>query len=68
MRLPTDDEWRQMAQHYGGVGNDSPDKGKAAYSPSIAAPTSASVPASLAITNVPKIAVSALDLTVFFRF
>ena len=30
-RLPTDDEWRQMAQHYGGLGNDSPDKGKAAY-------------------------------------
>src|SRR5207247_10405099 len=29
-RLPTDDEWRQMARHYGGVGNDSPDKGKAA--------------------------------------
>src|SRR5688500_17059863 len=24
-RLPTDDEWRQMAKHYGGVGNDSPD-------------------------------------------
>jgi uncharacterized protein (TIGR02145 family) len=30
-RLPTDDEWRQMATHYGGLGNDSPDKGKAAY-------------------------------------
>jgi len=30
-RLPTDDEWREMAKHYGGVGNDSPDKGKAAY-------------------------------------
>ena len=30
-RLPTDDEWRQMAKHYGGVGDDSPDKGKAAY-------------------------------------
>jgi uncharacterized protein (TIGR02145 family) len=30
-RLPTDDEWRQMAKHYGGVGNDSPEKGKAAY-------------------------------------
>jgi uncharacterized protein (TIGR02145 family) len=30
-RLPTDDEWRQMAMHYGGLGNDSPDKGKAAY-------------------------------------
>ena len=30
-RLPTDDEWRQMADHYGGVGNNSPDKGKAAY-------------------------------------
>jgi uncharacterized protein (TIGR02145 family) len=30
-RLPTDDEWRQLAKHYGGVGNDAPDKGKAAY-------------------------------------
>ena len=30
-RLPTDDEWRQMAKHYGGLGNDSPDKGKATY-------------------------------------
>src|SRR6478672_904758 len=24
-RLPTDDEWRQMATHSGGLGNDSPD-------------------------------------------
>jgi uncharacterized protein (TIGR02145 family) len=30
-RLPTDDEWRQMAKHYGGVSADSADKGKAAY-------------------------------------
>jgi uncharacterized protein (TIGR02145 family) len=30
-RLPTDDEWRQMAKHYGGVSADSPDKGKAAF-------------------------------------
>src|SRR5205085_82142 len=30
-RLPTDDEWRQMAQHYGGVSADANDKGKAAY-------------------------------------
>jgi uncharacterized protein (TIGR02145 family) len=30
-RLPTDDEWRQMAKHYGGVSQDSDDKGKAAY-------------------------------------
>ena len=31
-RLPTDDEWRQLATHYGGgLGNDSPEKGKAAY-------------------------------------
>src|SRR5215475_6667973 len=28
-RLPTDDEWRQLAKRYGGV--DSPEKGKAAY-------------------------------------
>jgi uncharacterized protein (TIGR02145 family) len=30
-RLPTDDEWRQLAKQYGGLGNDSPDKGRAAY-------------------------------------
>jgi len=30
-RLPTDDEWRQMAKHYGGVSADSDDGGKAAY-------------------------------------
>ncbi len=30
-RLPTDDEWRQLAKRYGGVSEDSPDKGKAAY-------------------------------------
>jgi uncharacterized protein (TIGR02145 family) len=30
-RLPTDDEWRQMAKRYGGVGEDSDDRGHAAY-------------------------------------
>jgi uncharacterized protein (TIGR02145 family) len=30
-RLPTEDEWRQMAKHYGGVREDSDDNGKAAY-------------------------------------
>ena len=30
-RLPTDDEWRQMAKQYGGVSEDSDDRGKAAY-------------------------------------
>jgi uncharacterized protein (TIGR02145 family) len=30
-RLPTDDEWRQMAKHYGGVSADSDDKGKVGY-------------------------------------
>jgi len=30
-RLPTDDEWRRMAKHYGGVSEDSEDRGKAAY-------------------------------------
>lgn len=30
-RLPTDDEWHQMAKRYGGVSADSDDKGKAAY-------------------------------------
>jgi len=30
-RLPTDDEWRQMAKGYGGVHGDSKDDGQAAY-------------------------------------
>jgi uncharacterized protein (TIGR02145 family) len=30
-RLPTDNEWRQLAAAYGGVSEDSEDKGKAAY-------------------------------------
>jgi uncharacterized protein (TIGR02145 family) len=30
-RLPTNDEWRLMAKHYGGVRDDSHDSGKAAY-------------------------------------
>lgn len=30
-RLPTNDEWRRMAKHYGGVRGDSDDSGKAAY-------------------------------------
>jgi uncharacterized protein (TIGR02145 family) len=30
-RLPTDDEWRQLAKHYGGISEDSADKGKAAF-------------------------------------
>ena len=30
-RLPTDDEWRQLAKHYGGVSQDAADEGKAAY-------------------------------------
>src|SRR5687768_3062190 len=30
-RLPTDDEWRQMAKRYGGVSDDSRDKGRAAF-------------------------------------
>jgi uncharacterized protein (TIGR02145 family) len=30
-RLPTNDEWRQLAKHYGGVREDSDDTGKAAY-------------------------------------
>ena len=30
-RLPTDDEWRQMAKRYGGVSDDSADKGRAAF-------------------------------------
>ena len=30
-RLPTDGEWRQIAKDYGGVSEDSADKGKAAF-------------------------------------
>jgi uncharacterized protein (TIGR02145 family) len=30
-RLPTDDEWRQLAKRYGGVSADSADEGKAAF-------------------------------------
>ena len=30
-RLPTNDEWQQMAKHYGGVRDDAADTGKAAY-------------------------------------
>ena len=39
-RLPTDDEWRELAKHHGGVGNDSPDKGKAAYAALLSGGTS----------------------------
>ena len=30
-RLPTDEEWRRMAKRYGGVSDDSADKGRAAF-------------------------------------
>jgi uncharacterized protein (TIGR02145 family) len=30
-RLPASDEWLQMAKHYGGIGGDSVDKGRAAF-------------------------------------
>ena len=30
-RLPSDEEWRQLAKRYGGVSEDSEDKGKAAF-------------------------------------
>ena len=39
-RLPTDDEWRQMARHYGGLGNDSPGKGTATYTALLSGGTS----------------------------
>jgi uncharacterized protein (TIGR02145 family) len=39
-RLPTDDEWRQMATQYGGHGNESPEKGKAAYAALVSGGTS----------------------------
>jgi len=39
-RLPTDDEWRQLAKHHGGVGDDSLDKGNAAYTALLSGGTS----------------------------
>jgi uncharacterized protein (TIGR02145 family) len=30
-RLPTEGDWRELAKHYGGVSEDSEDRGKAAY-------------------------------------
>jgi len=30
-RLPTDDQWRRLAKSYGGVSDDSPDKGRSAF-------------------------------------
>ena len=39
-RLPTDDEWRQMAKRYGGASEDSDDRGKAAYQALLAGGTS----------------------------
>jgi uncharacterized protein (TIGR02145 family) len=39
-RLPTDDEWRQMAKRYGGISNDSADEGKAAFAALVSAGTS----------------------------
>jgi uncharacterized protein (TIGR02145 family) len=39
-RLPTDDEWRQLAKAYGGVSEDSDDRGKAAYKALFAGGTS----------------------------
>lgn len=35
-RLPTDAEWRQLAKHYGGIVDESTDKGKAAYTAMLA--------------------------------
>jgi uncharacterized protein (TIGR02145 family) len=39
-RLPTNEEWRQLARHYGGVRQESADLGKAAYTALIAGGTS----------------------------
>jgi len=39
-RLPTDDEWRQLANQHGGLGNDSPEKSKAAYTALVSGGTS----------------------------
>ena len=39
-RLPTDDDWRQMAKRYGGVSDDSADKGRAAFTALLSGGTS----------------------------
>jgi uncharacterized protein (TIGR02145 family) len=39
-RLPTDDQWREMVNQYGGVGNDSLEKGKATYAALVSGGTS----------------------------
>ncbi len=39
-RLPTDEEWRDMAKGYGGVSDDSADKGKAAFTALLSGGTS----------------------------
>jgi uncharacterized protein (TIGR02145 family) len=39
-RLPTDDEWRQMAKRHGGVSDDSDDKGTAAFNALLSGGTS----------------------------
>ena len=39
-RVPTDDEWRQMAKHYGGLLEDSADGAKATYRALVAGGTS----------------------------
>ena len=44
--MPTDDEWRQMAKHYGGVSQDSDDKGKVAYKALLAGAAPDSAPCS----------------------
>jgi uncharacterized protein (TIGR02145 family) len=39
-RLPTDEQWRRMAKRYGGVSDDSTDKGKAAFTALVSGGTS----------------------------
>ena len=39
-RLPTDNEWRQLATRYGGVSDDSADKGRAAFTELLSGGTS----------------------------
>jgi len=39
-RLPTDDEWRELAKQHGGLGNDSPDAGKVTYTALVSGGTS----------------------------
>ena len=47
-RLPTDEEWRKMAKHYGGLGNDAAERGERRTQRSCSEARQASMPCSVA--------------------